>query len=131
MLAKRLFRSGLTLLAVFAVVWMATIAWWQATHRMPTTADIVTSLFLLPLGMVIGYRVIRRALDGTRTNVAAGRELAATTAPVAATAPQRQPTRRTPPATGAPRCSAAPSARPPAPTSTRWSKPRRPTRSRT
>ncbi|MGD7165573.1 hypothetical protein ACQCS9_27735, partial [Ralstonia pseudosolanacearum] len=37
MLAKRLFRSGLTLLAVFAVVWMATIAWWQATHRMPTT----------------------------------------------------------------------------------------------
>ncbi|WP_459199715.1 hypothetical protein ACQVRX_20240 (plasmid) [Ralstonia pseudosolanacearum] len=84
MLAKRLFRSGLTLLAVFAVVWMATIAWWQATHRMPTTADIVTSLFLLPLGMVIGYRVIRRALDGTRTNVAAGRELAATTAPVAA-----------------------------------------------
>ncbi len=84
MLAKRLFRSGLTLLAVFVVVWIATIAWWQAINRMPTTADIVACLFLLPLGMVIGYRVIKRALDGIRANVAAGRELAATAAPVAA-----------------------------------------------
>ncbi|ALF90268.1 MULTISPECIES: hypothetical protein [Ralstonia solanacearum species complex] len=84
MLANRLFRSGLTLLAVFAVVWIATIAWWQGINRMPTTADIVTCLFLLPLGMVIGYRVIKRALDGIRTNVAAGRGRAAAAAPVAA-----------------------------------------------
>ncbi|KFX26591.1 hypothetical protein [Ralstonia solanacearum] len=84
MLANRLFRSGLTLLAVFAVVWIATIAWWQGINRMPTTADIVTCLFLLPLGMVIGYRLIKRALDGIRTNVAAGRGRAAAAAPVAA-----------------------------------------------
>ncbi|MBB6592975.1 hypothetical protein LBW62_18105 [Ralstonia solanacearum] len=100
MLANRLFRSGLTLLAVFAVVWIATIAWWQGINRMPTTADIVTCLVLLPLGMVIGYRVIKRALDGIRTNVAAGRGLAAaaTTAPAAtdstATAADPQDTSR-------------------------------------
>ncbi|CAJ0820958.1 hypothetical protein [Ralstonia flaminis] len=82
-MAARLFRSGLTLLAAFVVVWIAVIVWWQTTNRMPSTADIVTYLFLLPLGMVIGYWVIKRALDGIRTNVAAGRELSAA-APAAA-----------------------------------------------
>lgn len=67
----RLFRSGLILFAVFALVWTATILWWQSIHRMPTTTDIVTHLFLLPAGMIAGYLVIRRALDGIRTNVAA------------------------------------------------------------
>ncbi|MBO4120794.1 hypothetical protein J5T34_08585 [Cupriavidus gilardii] len=67
----RLFRSGLILFAVFALVWTATILWWQSIHRMPTTTDIVTHLFLLPAGMIAGYLVIRRALDGIRRNVAA------------------------------------------------------------
>lgn len=67
----RLFRSGLILFAVFALVWTATILWWQSIHRMPTTTDIVTHLFLLPAGMIAGYLVIRRALDGIRNNVAA------------------------------------------------------------
>lgn len=76
-MTARLLRSGLTLLAAFVVVWIAVIVWWQSTNRMPSTADIVTYLFLLPLGMVIGYWVIKRALDGIRSNVAAGRELSA------------------------------------------------------
>lgn len=67
----RLFRSGLILFAVFALVWTATILWWQSIHRMPTTTDIVTHLFLLPAGMIAGYLVLRRALDGIRNNVAA------------------------------------------------------------
>lgn len=116
MLANRLFRSGLTLLAVFAVVWIATIAWWQGINRMPTTADIVTCLFLLPLGMVIGYRVIKRALDGIRTNVAAGRGRAAAAAPVAADSTAAAADPQNASATGAPCCSAAPCAPPPAPT---------------
>lgn len=78
---RRLLKSGLILFAVFAVVWVATIAWWQAINRMPTTTDIVTHLFLLPAGMVAGYVIIKRALDGIRTNVAeAGRATAAATA---------------------------------------------------
>lgn len=83
-MTARLFRSGLTLLAAFVVVWIAVIVWWQSTNRMPSTADIVTYLFLLPLGMVIGYWVIKRALDGIRSNLAAGRELSAATPAAAA-----------------------------------------------
>lgn len=90
-MAARLFRSGLTLLAAFVVVWIAVIVWWQSTNRMPSTADIVTYLFLLPLGMVIGYWVIKRALDGIRSNVVAGRELAAAT-PAAVAAGDAMPT---------------------------------------
>ena len=41
-MVARLFRSGLTLLAVFVVVWIAVIVWWQAVNRMPTTADTAT-----------------------------------------------------------------------------------------
>ncbi len=76
-MVARLFRSGLTLLAVFVVVWIAVIVWWQSANRMPTTADILTYLLLLPLGMIVGYWVIKRAVDGIRSNVAAGRELSA------------------------------------------------------
>jgi len=78
-MVARLFRSGLTLLAVFVVVWIAVIVWWQSANRMPTTADILTYLLLLPVGMIVGYWVIKRALDGIRSNVVAGRELAAAT----------------------------------------------------
>ncbi|CAJ0821518.1 hypothetical protein LMG19087_04462 [Ralstonia wenshanensis] len=78
-MVARLFRSGLTLLAVFVVVWIAVIVWWQSVNRMPTTGDILTYLLLLPVGMIIGYWVIKRALDGIRSNVVAGRELAAAT----------------------------------------------------
>ena len=82
-MVARFFRSGLTLLAVFVVVWIAVIVWWQSANRMPTTADILTYLLLLPVGMIVGYWVIKRALDGIRSNVTAGRELAAA-APAAA-----------------------------------------------
>ncbi|MVZ33958.1 hypothetical protein GP899_23370, partial [Escherichia coli] len=67
-MVARLFRSGLTLLAVFVVVWIAVIVWWQSANRMPTTADILTYLLLLPVGMIVGYWVIKRALDGIRSN---------------------------------------------------------------
>lgn len=89
-MVARLFRSGLTLLAVFVVVWIAVIVWWQSVNRMPTTADIFTYLLLLPLGMIVGYWVIKRAVDGIRSNVAAGRELSAA-APAAARADAQQP----------------------------------------
>lgn len=77
----RLIKSTLILFAVFAVVWVATIAWWQSINRMPTTTDIVTHLVLMPAGMVAAYVVIKRALDGIRTNVAAASHAPATAAP--------------------------------------------------
>ncbi|WP_354686771.1 hypothetical protein [Cupriavidus necator] len=75
----RLIKSTLILFAVFAVVWVATIAWWQSINRMPTTTDIVTHMVMLPAGMVAAYLVIKRALDGIRSNVV-GAGQAATTA---------------------------------------------------
>ncbi|MGT2434424.1 hypothetical protein ACU4HD_47755 [Cupriavidus basilensis] len=84
-MVARLFRSGLTLLAVFVVVWIAVIVWWQSVNRLPTTGDILTYLLLLPVGMIVGYWVIKRALDGIRSNVVAGRELAAATPAAAGT----------------------------------------------
>ncbi|MDK3022091.1 hypothetical protein QO239_05655 [Cupriavidus taiwanensis] len=80
----RLIKSTLILFAVFAVVWVATIAWWQSINRMPTTTDIVTHLVLMPAGMVAAYLVIKRALDGIRTNVAAASQAPPTPAPGAA-----------------------------------------------
>ncbi|MCO4862494.1 hypothetical protein MKD38_12480 [Cupriavidus sp. WGlv3] len=77
----RLIKSTLILFAVFAVVWVATIAWWQSINRMPTTTDIVTHLALMPAGMVAAYLVIKRALDGIRTNVAGASQTPATAAP--------------------------------------------------
>ncbi|WP_354675406.1 hypothetical protein [Cupriavidus alkaliphilus] len=80
----RLIKSTLILFAVLAVVWVATIAWWQSINRMPTTTDIVTHLVLMPAGMVAAYLVIKRALDGIRSNVAAASQ-APSTAPPGAT----------------------------------------------
>lgn len=87
----RLFRSGLILFAVFAVVWLATILWWQSINRMPTTTDIVTYLLLLPAGMIAVYLLMRRALDGIRANVAAAVTAPAMAAPAAGgdAAPER------------------------------------------
>jgi hypothetical protein len=70
----RVLKFSLSVIAVFAVVWIATLLWWQSINRMPTsTADIVTHLFLLPAGMIAAYLVIRGALDGIRRNVVAMR----------------------------------------------------------
>lgn len=80
----RLIKSTLILFAVFAVVWVATIAWWQSINRMPTTTDIVSHLVLMPAGMVAAYLVIKRALDGIRTNVAAASQPPSTVAAGAA-----------------------------------------------
>lgn len=82
---RRIFRFGLTAFAVFALVWVATIFWWQSINRMPTTADIVTHLFLLPAGMIAGYYVLRGVLDGIRKNVKAAMH-----APTAATEAQAE-----------------------------------------
>ena len=126
-MAARLFRSGLTLLAAFVVVWIAVIVWWQSTNRMPSTADIVTYLFLLPLGMVIGYWVIKRALDGIRSNVSRAASWRRPPRPQQAPTP-KPPTRKTPRANGAPCCSPAPCVRRPAAMPLQWSRPCKPIR---
>ena len=57
----------------------------RRTDPQDIEVDILTYLLLLPVGMIVGYWVIKRALDGIRSNVVAGRELAAATPAAAGT----------------------------------------------
>lgn len=52
-------KPGLWLLAVFAMVWLAVIIYWQSTTRLPSETDLVLYLGLLPVaifGVVWGVR---------------------------------------------------------------------------
>jgi hypothetical protein len=65
-----LFKRALVLIGVFALVWIGVILWWHGTNQMPTPSDIVAYLLALPTGLVIGYALLRRAIDGIRTSLA-------------------------------------------------------------
>lgn len=43
---------ALIVCGVFIIVWFAMIVYWQASNRMPTSADLAINLFALPLGLL-------------------------------------------------------------------------------
>lgn len=61
----RLLKKGLIVLALFAVVWLAVIIWWQESRTLPTGVDIGLYLFALPLALLaafwLGARLVRAA----------------------------------------------------------------------
>ncbi|WP_312431725.1 hypothetical protein [Achromobacter sp.] len=61
----RVLKKGGLVLALFAVVWLAVIIWWQESRTLPTGVDIGLYLFALPLAMLaaiwIGARIVRAA----------------------------------------------------------------------
>lgn len=61
----RVLKKGLLVLALFAVVWLAVIIWWQESRTLPTGVDIGLYLFALPLAILaafwLGARVVRAA----------------------------------------------------------------------
>lgn len=61
----RVLKKGGLVLALFAVVWLAVIIWWQESRTLPTGVDIGLYLFALPLGILaaiwIGARIVRAA----------------------------------------------------------------------
>ncbi|MEN4921538.1 hypothetical protein ABE485_22925 [Achromobacter spanius] len=61
----RVLKKGLLVLALFAVVWLAVIIWWQESRTLPTGVDIGLYLFALPLALLaafwMGARVVRSA----------------------------------------------------------------------
>lgn len=61
----RALKKGLLALALFAVVWLAVIIWWQESRTLPTGVDIGLYLFALPLAMLaalwLGARAVRAA----------------------------------------------------------------------
>ena len=61
----RVLKKGGLVLALFAVVWLAVIIWWQESRTLPTGVDIGLYLFALPLAILaaiwIGARMVRAA----------------------------------------------------------------------
>lgn len=61
----RLLKKGLLVLALFALVWLAVIIWWQESRTLPTGVDIGLYLFALPLALLgalwLGARAVRAA----------------------------------------------------------------------
>lgn len=61
----RVLKKGGLVLALFAVVWLAVIIWWQESRTLPTGVDIGLYLFALPLALLaalwLGARAVRAA----------------------------------------------------------------------
>lgn len=61
----RVLKKGMLVLALFAVVWLAVIIWWQESRTLPTGVDIGLYLFALPLAILAafwaGARIVRAA----------------------------------------------------------------------
>lgn len=50
----------------FGVVWCAAILRWRALNRVPNMADVAVYLLALPLGLLLGFVVLRRLIDGAK-----------------------------------------------------------------
>lgn len=61
----RFLKKGLLVLAVFGIVWLAIIIWWQESRTLPTGVDIALYLFALPLALLgtlwLGMKLVRAA----------------------------------------------------------------------
>jgi len=80
----RVFKKGMLVLALFAVVWLAVIIWWQESRTLPTGVDIGLYLFALPLALLgalwAGARIVRAARAPKAAPAQAGTEAPAETA---------------------------------------------------
>jgi len=62
---RRIFpRSLAIIIATFATVWTLTLWQWRASHRVPNEIDIALYLLVLPLALVLSYRLLHAAIDG-------------------------------------------------------------------
>ncbi len=75
----RVVKKGLLILALFAVLWLAVIIWWQESRTLPTGVDIGLYLFALPLAVLAAIWLGARAVRAAR----APKPAADTPAPVA------------------------------------------------
>ncbi|EHK67170.1 hypothetical protein [Achromobacter arsenitoxydans] len=67
----RVLKKGLLVLALFAVVWLAVIIWWQESRTLPTGVDIGLYLFALPLALLAAFWAGSRLLRAARAPKAA------------------------------------------------------------
>jgi len=63
---KQILKTLLSIFAVFALVWMAVIAWWKHGNRVPSTRDITDYLVLMPSVIVIAYTLLGRMIGSIK-----------------------------------------------------------------
>lgn len=83
----RMIKPALLALAVFATVWLLMFLYWQSTARMPSTGDVVAWLLLLPVALLLGWWLLRRAQGGWAAGAAGASAGAAVAAASARTRP--------------------------------------------
>lgn len=61
----RWIKPALGVMALFTTVWLLVFFYWQSTARMPSTGDVVVGLLLLPIGLLLGGLLLRKATGGS------------------------------------------------------------------
>ncbi len=67
---KKILSVLLLPLCVVIAVWVGVILWWNAAHRMPGAADMVIWLVLFPLGLLLGYWLLKKFFDWVKRALA-------------------------------------------------------------
>jgi hypothetical protein len=87
---RLLWRYGLGLLLLTALVWAVTIVYWQESHRAVTPQDVAVNLVALPVALFAAFLLLRFGIDAMKAPVAAAAPAGAaptkTAAPVSAAA---------------------------------------------
>ncbi len=68
---RSIFRYGLGLLLLTALVWAVTIVYWQESHRAVTAQDVAVNLVALPIALFAGFLLLRFGIDAMKAPVAA------------------------------------------------------------
>ncbi len=74
---KRILKNLLLFAVFLLVVWLAVIFYWQMTHRLPDGTDVFLYFVLLPVGMLLGYGVLKKSIDGAKHLIRLSRGMAA------------------------------------------------------
>ncbi len=85
---RLIFRYGLGLLLLTALVWAVTIVYWQESHRAVSAQDVAVNLVAVPIALFAGFLLLRFGIDAMKAPVAAASPAGAsptkTAAPVSA-----------------------------------------------
>lgn len=63
---RSLFRPLAFIVLTFGVVWCAAILRWRTVNRVPNAVDVGIYLLALPLGLLLGFVLLRRLIDAAK-----------------------------------------------------------------
>lgn len=62
----KLLKGGVAAIAVFAIVWLAVIIWWQESNTLPSAAEVTLYLVVLPVGLILAFLGTRALVQKAR-----------------------------------------------------------------